>query len=331
MKGLFTTIKMYRKWWKTWGTLPVTPWIKAASLYRSGNFADAAKKYRDGLARFAHHPARFCARLDLAYCLFRTGDLKGAEAELRFAAAHAPESREAHLRLGQFLVWVGRPLEAAWVLRRAIKFVAPDAELAATLLSAAIDGCGPRYLVKDALEAVRQAEQSQNVTERGEKKLRVARAKLLLSKGDYDRARTQLARLSCDGYTCLDAVLAFSEILIREGKVSFARQQLRRGLSAAPHHPRVLSLLAESYLKPGQFFNADYAAQLATNACQCSDWSSPREMHILAEAHLLRGDKIAALLMASKAKEAGSRLLGAYPQASSLNALIQDLSTGTLA
>jgi hypothetical protein len=54
-------------------------------------------------------------------------------------------------------------------------------------------------------------------------------------------------------------------------------------------------------------------------------------MHTLAEAYALSGDKMSALLIATKAKDTGGRLLGSYRDAKHLDKLIQRLSVGTQA
>ena len=131
--------------------------------------------------------------------------------------------------------------------------------------------------------------------------------------------------------TSLEDIMLFSEVLLEEDKVAYARQQLRRALVVAPEHPRLLSLFAQSYLKSGPFYNPEYAKQLATQACQSSGWESPREMHILADSYFHEGDKVFALLVASKAKQVGNKLLGAYRGVKTLDKLIEDLSAGTQA
>ncbi len=329
--SVFQFIKLSRKWWKTWGTLPVLPWIRAAQHYKTGSFAKAIPLYRAGLERYRGHPAHLCARLDLAFCLFKLGKLSEAEGELKLAVNQCPESRDAQLRLAQFQMWVGHPLQAAWTMRRALKVLAYDPECAATFALAVLEGGGPPYLLKEAHRQLSRASECSSIGDRAARKVAVAQARFMVERGNFERGRDELYHLTCEGSTSLEAITAYSEILIDEGKIPFARQQLRRGLLVAPNHPRVLSLLAESYMRPGQFQNPDYALQLSTNACQFTDWSSPRELHVMAEAYHLVGDKMAALLMASKAKQVGSQILSSYRKSRSLNRLIEQLSTGTLA
>jgi len=55
------------------------------------------------------------------------------------------------------------------------------------------------------------------------------------------------------------------------------------------------------------------------------------EMHTLAQAYVATGDKVSALLIASKARDTGRRLLGSFPDSGQLDRLIERLSTGTQA
>jgi predicted Zn-dependent protease len=327
--NVFNSFDLCRKWWKTWGTLPVLPWLRAAQHYKAGRFEKAVTLYKAGLDRKRNHPAKLCARLDLAFCLFKLGKLSEAEQHLKLAVTQHPDSRDAQLRLAQFQMWIGHPLDAAWTIQRALKVISVDAELAALLVTASIEGGAPNYLLAEASRHLKFALNLPGISERARRKAAVAQARLTIERGDFEKGREKLYRLTCEGSTSLEAIIAYSELLIEEGKIPFARQQLRRGLLVAPNHPRVLSLLAESYLRPGQFQNPDYALQLATSACQFSDWKSPRELHVLAESYYTFGDKMAALLMASKAKQVGSSVMSSYRKNKSLNQLIAQLSTGT--
>ncbi len=326
------TVQIITKWWKTWHTLPVYAWVKAAALYRKGQFLEAEKYYRRGLEKHPGHPAHYCARIDLAYCHFKLGRLEEAEQELRAVSTQLPQSREAYLRMARLQMWKGQPLEAAWTMRRALRQVPVDPEFASVYLIAALDSGAPGYLLSEALQASKSVE----IDETRAPKLHAARARAALSTHaeesiEYQAARTRLAQISAANDAPYEAILLFAEILISEGKIAHARRLLRRGMQSAADHPRILSMLAETYLKSGPFYNAEYAKQLATTACQNTCWASPREMHILAEAYYHVGDKVSALIIASKAKELGSRLLGTYRDTKTLDRLIESLSSGTQA
>ncbi len=324
--GIASTIKLYHRWWKAWGTLPVSAWVRAAALYRAGKFEEAISSYESGLARYSAHPAAISAHLDLAYCLFRAGRFDEALQTLKFIVGRTPLVREAHIRLATVQMWLGQAIEAAWTMKRALQLMRSDAELVGTFLAAVVENGGPRFLLNEAIEEAARLPENEV-----HPKLQVARARLKILQNEPGQGRTELEALAIDANATRDAVLAYAEVLVEDGKIAQARQHLRRLMNGASEHPRVLSLLAESYLKSGPFYNTEFAAQLATNACQKTNWCSPREMHVLAEAYLHDGDKISALLVASKAKEAGSKLLGAYREEKTLDKLIETLSTGTQA
>lgn len=319
-------ISLLSRWWNTWKTLPVLSWIKAASLYRMGRFEAAKAYYLKGLEKHSEHPAHLCARLDLAYCLFRTGKFEESEEQLKYVLKRAPKSREAYLRLARIQLWTGRALDAAWTLRRALREVKPDADLVATFLIAVVEHGGPSFLLKEALEASLALPD----VEQDDARIKAARARIALMKSGSAEARESLENTVSQGDVPIEAAILLVEVLLDEHRIAHARRCLRKAMLAAPEHPRVLSLFAQSYLTEGPFYNVDYAIQLATKACQATQWVSPREMHILAEAYYHAGDKMSALMAASKAKEQGRRLLGEYRASQNLDRLIESLSSGTL-
>jgi len=322
------TLRLFGKWWTTWKTLPVFSWVRAAACYRAGKFSIAERHYLAGLAKHPDHPANLCARLDLAYCLFKQQKLEEAERHLRHVTTRSPHSREGYLRLARLQMWTGHSLEAGWTMRRALQRVAVDAETAGTFLLAVLDADAPAYLIAEAVQAAQSIELKDGVSY---ERLKLALARLDYQRRDRERGREVIAEMACRERAVFDAILAFAKILVDEGKVAHARRQLRRAMTVASDHPRILEILALSYLKAGPFYNAEYAVQQATKACQSAGWKSPAAMHVLAEAFYHHGDKISALLIASKAKQAGSRLMGSYSGVQNLDRLIESLSENTLA
>lgn len=320
---MFGKVKVYFDWYQTWKAWPVLAWIKGADLYRSCDFHAAAAKYQYGLERYAEHPANFCARLDLSYCLFRLSRFSEAEEQLKFIMTHRPNIREAYLRFARLKIWVGQPMEAAWTIRRAIRNFGADAELVATFLFALLDNHGPAYLIKDALSELRKLP----AAEKQDQRIEIALSRLAVYRGDVKTGKASLSKLANGLEAPFDAVLNLAELFLNEDRVAQARQQLRRALMVAPNHPRVLSLFAASYLKGGAYYNPEFAVQLAQSACQASGWLSPRELHVLAESYYSHGDRLSALNAALKAKAAGSKLLGHYSDVRSIDKLIEALSS----
>ncbi len=314
--------KVYLQWWKTWATLPVFDWVEAAYLYKQGEYRSALSLYTRGLERHPEHPAGFCARLDLAYCYFRLGEVRRARQELKHVVLYAPRLREAHVRLAKVQLWCSEPFEAAWTIRRALRELAPDGELVGLFLNAVLDNGGPEYLLRDGMHLLEKLSEE----EQQHPRIELARARLRARRGVSKETRAEIARLATKPNSMVDEILAFSEILLKEEQVLLARQHLQRALVVSPNHPRVLSMLAESYLRSGDLYNAEHAVQLASVACQSNEWCSAREMHVLAEAYYHNGDNMAALLMASKAKQVGKSQIGSYRGVKLLDELIQTIS-----
>lgn len=320
---IFSSFDTYKTWIKTWRSFPIRSWIKAAELYRRGQWAKAAELYRKGLEKHPVHEAAYCARLDLAHCLFKLGQYGESQELHRKIITQLPTLREAYVRLARVQMWVGENLEAAWTMRRALRELKHDGELVGVFTLAILDHGGAGYLFKEAEDAIRNLSDA----EKSHRRMQVALARLELSRGDYQKGRANLASLVAGAEAQIDAVVAYGEILLKEGRLPIARQQFRRALLVNPNHPKVLTLMAETYLKSGPLNNPEFAKQLATSACQNSGWSSPEALHVLAEAFKALDDNLSALATAVRAKEAGSKLLSGYRNVKDIDALIETLAT----
>ncbi|MEY4668015.1 MAG: hypothetical protein RL518_714 [Pseudomonadota bacterium] len=324
---LKANLSLYKEWIERWGTLPVRPWVKAAAFYRKGKYQEAASYYRAGLKSHQRHPARINALLDLSHCLFRLKDFDQAAQCLRQASAISEHEREPYVRLARLQLWLGHSVEAAWTIRTALLSLPADPELVTLFVTAAVESTGATQFLNEAREHLRNMHCEPEAAPR----LEVARARLKLHDGDFGEAREDLAAMANKDRGPFEAVVAFAHVLLDEGKTAYARHHLHRALTVSPEHPKVLRLLALSYLQPGHFFEPEHAIQLSTRACQATGWVGMHEMHTLAKAYALSGDKVSALLIASRAKEAGRTLLGIYPEVQSLEQLIHSLSSGTQA
>lgn len=319
-------LKLSYKWWSNWRTLPVYAWIRAAVFYRAGDFRTAERLYREGLERHPTHPAHISARLDFAYCLFRNRKLSEAEEQLKSLCLESPYTREAYLRLARLQLWTGLTHEAASTMVKALRVFPIDAELASIFAIAAIDNGGPSDLIDEAEEALYSAPCDDSHSQLAQ----VARARMHAWRGQHEAGKRELMRLASQPRAIFEAVVALGILLLDEGRCMEARHQLSRALAVTPDHPHVLSLLALTYLRAdAEHLNPDYAAQLATAACQHTGWNSSRELYILAESHLRRGDRMAALLSASRAQQVGRR--DSHPRfAQDIDQLIEELASGSL-
>lgn len=311
-----------KKWWSAWGTLPVYNWVKAARLYKHAQFQEAAKYYLLGLKFNFNHPASQCARLDLAYCYFRIGNFIEAEQQLRIVLSESPDCRDAAVRLYRLHAWTGNYVEAAIVLRRCLEQCPNDDELIALMSLAALENNGPAYLVsfaKAELEAIVDPDNSSPL-------VNVARARLAMNENRFDEAIELVEPIVNEKDPIFDALVVHGQLCLEVGRIAHARRSFRLAMALVPDHPKLLSLMARTYLKAGLYYEPDYACQLATTAAQNSGWLSPWAMHTLAEAYYHRGDNMSALILAGKAKEVGSQRLGAYRDAKILDQLIESLN-----
>jgi tetratricopeptide (TPR) repeat protein len=324
---LKANIRLYKEWFQRWGSLPVRSWVKAAGYYRNGNYEEAARCYQVGLKSHPRHPARGNALLDLSHCLFRLKKFDHAERYLRQASVVAPNHREPYLRLARLQLWLGHSIEAAWTVRSALNSLPADPELVTLFVTAAVESGGVGRLVTEAQELLRNLHCEPEAAPR----LEVARARLAIQLGDLGEARDDLAALANKDRGPFEAVIAFAQVLLDEGKTAYARHHLHRSLRVSPEHPRVLRMLALSYVQPGPSFDPEHAIALATKACQATGWCGIHEMYVLAKSYALAGDKISALLVASKAQDTGRSLLSIYPEFKNIERLIDSLSSGTQA
>jgi predicted Zn-dependent protease len=212
-------------------------------------------------------------------------------------------------------------------MRVCLKRVPLDPELLTLFINAVVESGGDALGIHEAREMLARF----HCDAGGFPRLDVARVRLEVmanKEGDYlrDQARDGLSKLASLDRGPFDAVVAFAEVLISEGKLAYARHHLHRALAAAPEHPRVLRLLALSYIHQGPFFEPEYAVQIALKACQITGWRGVHELYILAQAYLANEDKVAALMAATQAKNIAARLIGGHPDVERLERSLQTVA-----
>jgi tetratricopeptide (TPR) repeat protein len=309
----------YQDWIIRWRCMPIPTWINAAELYGKGDFASAIPLYQKGLQSHPHSRARINALLDVAHCLFRLSRFEEAETYLRQATATAPRVRESYVRLARLQLWLGYATEALWTMRVCVQKIPIDPELAALFVTAVVESGANPKAVAEADELLRQIHYDAG----GFPRLEVARVRLAYVSKQCEEARDDLSKMAALDRGPFDAVVSFAEVLLGEGKVAYARHHLHRALAVAPEHPKVLRLLARSYLYEGVYFEPDFAVQLALKASQLTNWRGIHELYILAQAYVASGDKASGLLAATKAKQVAVRLLGGYPEVERLEKMLQ--------
>lgn len=322
--------KLICKWLWVWGTLPVKSWVEGARFYKEGQFDKAARFYEQGLTSHSNHPASVSAALDLAYCYQRLGRITQAEDVLKNVVSSHPSLIDAHGRLARVKLTLGKAADAVVILRRAIVEHGFSTELVALLIGAYVEN---ELLPRNVGSELREIVDGLSVEAKSDPKLEVALVRWALKDEQNDRVANleKLKALAEKSGAHIDAIVAWSEELLADGKLEEARLQIGRLVKANCEISRMYSLLAETYLADGGSFEPMYAVQHAVKACQLSGWASPRELHVLAESYYHAEDKMGALLVASKALDLGRKQIGVYPRTTRLQKLVDSLQEeGTL-
>lgn len=283
-----------------WRRPPVTLWVAAATHYNRAEYRKAAEYYSRGLRQNPTHRAAHSARLDLAYCLFKDGQILESIDCLAQALKAKPSCHETHTRLAHLLQWIGRDDEV-------LELITEQTPLSRLVLGqiclSALNAQHP--LAKHYLALARR--QPLEKGERGSHLIRIASAREFAQSGNKHQARKLLFELASAEQASPEALIAFSEFLLASGKVAFARQQLRRALSLVPNHPAALMLSAETYLIEGAGLDPQAAVALAIRACQSGQWSDPKALFTLSRAYLADSDGNAAALAVAKAEDLQAR------------------------
>ena len=331
---LFTKLKKQFSWMSIWKTLPCNEWISAADFYLNDEFEKAHELYLAGLKRYDNHPARYCAMLDDAYCLFRLDQFDDAIKQLKSVQADLPNSKQAMLRLAYINNWIGNNLETVWTIRNYLNtYPSNDLNLILSLFTCLFDAKAPEHLLIELDDFLNEQEKeftNQKALFSG------FRAIIAYKRGrSFDIEEIANFDFSFSETKPLVFSLLIAKLLIEEAEFELARKELREAMSKFSGHPRTLSMVAESYLAEYQFcierndHLLTYAMQLATDSAKASAWKSPREIKLLAKIHQEFGDKTSAFLLASKAQEL-SHNYNDLGQFESLDEFVNSLSSGTI-
>ena len=313
-------ISNYLTWLRKWRTAPVRSWISAADAYRAKEFERAEALYEKGLAKHPTHAAALNAKLDLAYCKFKLRKPKEAEKILSAITTHHPTLTEGWTRLAKLLLWMGKPGKASRILLIGEHYIEKNEELKALRLFALTE---LRQEISD--EACNLNLELSKLN--SESLLTMVALSMYEARyGDPFKGREMLTKLCTHPQSPIEALHGIAELYLEERNATMAKHFLRRTLHATPDNPLSLSLLAEVYLISDA--SPEFAVQVAQQACQLSQWQSPRFMHTLVKSHLAVGDKISALLIASRAREISDE---PYPHMERLGALVHKLSNISLA
>ncbi len=325
---LLNFLKKSFQWSNTWGGIPCVLWIKAAEAYSESKYQLAANLYEQGLKQYPKHQARHCAMMDLAYCYFKLGEFTPAINTLSSVLKSLPNSKQAYLRLAYMYGWIGNDQEAMWLLRTAVQTFGTDFQLMHIYVSSMLDAEPPKFVIEECELLIKGL---QDVPEEFKSAHQTCQLILEYLTGHY-RHHEDLEDIAKRVDAPISAKHLMAKILIKEGDCNSAREYLHQALKIIPDHPRTLSLLAAAYLEKSdeQEENLRYALQLATQAAQNSSWMSSRELKLLAKIYYQFGDKISALLLASKAQDINFKRSDITYSSKELDQFISSLTSGTL-
>jgi tetratricopeptide (TPR) repeat protein len=309
MKDRFQFLKSYCKLWKAHGSLPPFHWVRATQLLSDRDYARAAVSLMAGIHAKPRHRMAPYALVDLARCCYKQGDTNQAEFYLLEAVRLKPTLREAHLRLCVLACQLGD-----WVLlceraKDALSSMPSDAEFTCLLNIGAVaqDPLG------DAADAASVAlSQARAFTPRDELFIRVARAAILIGRGESGRAVGRLKTITKTTGSPLVATICLCRALLDSGHPLEARLAAREALRRFPGDLQLLSMAIESYLEEGTHCNPEHALELAEVVVQRTDWQNPHAIALLARAYSATGDRMAALVVAQRAYAVSSQRVGCH-------------------
>lgn len=312
MMLLFDLISFSRRW----RSLPVIDWVKASRLYKSGDYRTAATFYSRGLRRHLQHPAAPSALLDLSFCEFRNKKVLESEKYLGMLLKRDPKNIEASIRLARLLLWSRRVEESLCVVKKSLCLTIKNESLRSLYLLAATGSKTLYENEKNRVYDVLSIDSEDHIDQ-------IARARIFFFEGNTSVAKTILTKL-CTASPCpLEALHTLGEILLSEGNARASKYFIKRSLALSPDNPMSLYLLAQWY---GVSSAPHFAVDHARKACQITGWKSPLFLKALTEAELSIGDKVSALLIASKAEE----LLSGPEERKYFKHLVKELSQASL-
>lgn len=276
-------------WWKLWGSMPVIDWIRAAELFKAGNFRRAVYYYERGIQRNAGNPAVYCAKLDHAYCIYQLGEVLEAEGLLKKLTVSSP-LKDAYLLLAQLQLALGKTMEAIATMERALSLFPRDLQVALCYGHIVFESETPAPTMKSVGDFLKTFRDGLSINSPMHVALDAALATYEIYFGDEQFGERLLSRSLASGVAPFEAIMLCAERCMDQGRVTQARDQFERAAKVSPKDPRPYLSLAESYLRDSEEFQPSYAMQLATIACKLSSWQNPKCLEILRQASLVMRD-----------------------------------------
>lgn len=300
---LFVRPSVLFRWWRIWRTVPVLSWIRAAELFREGNFRKASEYYLRGLTQFPNHKAAACARLDYAYCNFRLGEIDVALREVSEVTRVERPLRDALLLHVKVLCATSENKQALAVIRKAVNLYADEVVVLARYVHIALWLKDTDSHIAIVIERLKAARAAKSLEDPQQIIIDVAIAHYELVSGtNREEGEKLISRAFATGRAPVEAFIIKGEQLLEEGRVVVARELLSRACKMAPQDPRPYALQAKSYLGETDQSDAPWAVQIATQACRISGWQHIESVQVLADAYAENGEEEVAELFNERAK-----------------------------
>ena len=300
--------KLVFDWYRMWSAAPVADWLRAADCFVKKDFAQAAEHYERGLKAQPSHPARHCARMDLAYCLYRTGNILGSLTQLTVVTESSIALRDAYLLRAKIEDILGKPELALRSLSDGLVLFPQDLRLLISFAHACLFNGIEHERLQDVRENLLQQKRELLLDDNRQVLIDAALSHYELRFGDSESGDRMLVRVLATGIAPFEAIVIRGERLLEQRRMLQAREQLGRAMRISPRNPRPARLLAESYALPGDFCEPDWAEQLAQVACKLSSWQNRECVELLSRISDTKGDTSTAELLAERSNELSRQL-----------------------
>ena len=288
-------------WISQWGSRPIVQWIKGAQAFSDSDYLTASKLYKEGLALYPGHRAAGCARADLAYCLYRLGDLQDTERLLLDIVGRNVPAEETYVFLAQIQSYLGRPISALRTLSAASHVYPDDISILAEKLNISLFAGLNSRSTKKMATTLYSLKNSLSYSHPDCLIADTALAHYEVRCGDRELGFRMLVRVLGSGAPNVQAFLINGERFLEEGSITQAREQFSRAQRNDPLNPWASFLLSRSYLvKDQDFYNPVFAVQLAVESCKLSKWENVRILKMLQAAYEATEDLASAELIKAR-------------------------------
>lgn len=277
--------RLLLSWYKLWKGIPIVDWIRAAELFRAANFKRAAFYYKRGLDRHPNSRASQCAKLDYGYCLYQENQLLEAVEVLQKLLNSGCQLKDAYLLLAKLQLTLGRTKDAASTMQKALSIAPEDIQVALCYAHVMFDANVPALTMKLVKDFVNTFRAKISLEDPVHVAVDTALATFECRYGDEEVGERLLSRALASGVAPFEAILLRGERWLEQGRIHQAREQLERAAKSCPADPRPYAKLAESYLLQGDFYEPEYAVQLATVSCKCSNWENHLSLDVLRQGY----------------------------------------------